>query len=127
MLWFWIFMLIMALLIPLTMIGFGAYFKKTAPEKINRPFGYRTTRSMKNMDTWVFAHQQFGQIWFRIGLILLPISVIAMLFCYGGSEDFVGFFGAGVTLVQCVLLLLPIFFVESALKKNFDEEGYRKA
>ena len=127
MLWFWVFMLIMALLTPLTMIGFGAYFKKTAPREINRFFGYRTSRSMKNIDTWVFAHQRIGQIWFLAGLIMLPLSVIAMLFCYGGSEDFVGFYGVGIMLVQCVCLAVPIFFVESALKKTFDENGYRKA
>ena len=47
---FWIFMLIMDLLIPLTMIGFGRYFIKKAPKEINGVFGYRTSMSMKNKD-----------------------------------------------------------------------------
>ena len=50
---FWIFMLIMDLLIPFTMIGFGKMFLKKAPDQINYVFGYRTSMSMKNQDTWV--------------------------------------------------------------------------
>ena len=49
---FWIFMLIMDLLIPFTMIGFGKMFLKKAPDQINYVFGYRTSMSMKNQDTW---------------------------------------------------------------------------
>ena len=40
---FWIFMLIMDLLIPFTMIGFGKMFLKKAPDQINYVFGYRTS------------------------------------------------------------------------------------
>ena len=54
---FWIFMLIMDLLLPFTMIGFGRYFMKKAPKEINSVFGYRTSMSMKNKDTWEFAHK----------------------------------------------------------------------
>lgn len=53
---FLIFMVIMLLLTPLTMIGFGKYFIKSAPKEINGAFGYRTSMSMKNKDTWQFAH-----------------------------------------------------------------------
>jgi hypothetical protein len=34
-------MLIMDLLIPVVMIGFGSYFAKNAPREINYTFGYR--------------------------------------------------------------------------------------
>lgn len=44
---FWIFMLVMDLLIPFTMVGFGKYFIKNAPKEINKVFGYRTPMSMK--------------------------------------------------------------------------------
>ena len=37
---FWIYMLIMDLLLPFTMIGFGRYFMKKAPKEINAMFGY---------------------------------------------------------------------------------------
>lgn len=43
---FWLFMLIMNLLIPFSMIGFGFYFQKHPPKEINELFGYRTPLSL---------------------------------------------------------------------------------
>ena len=69
---FWIFMLIMDLLLPFTMIGFGKYFMKKAPKEINSVFGYRTSMSMKNKDTWEFAHKYCGKVWYVCGMVMLP-------------------------------------------------------
>ena len=76
---FWCFMLAMDLIIPLSMIFLGKYFSKRAPKEINMLFGYRTTRSTKNQDTWQFAHHFFGRLWYKMGLLLLILSVAAML------------------------------------------------
>ena len=59
---FWVFMLIMGLLIPLTMVGFGKLFLTRAPKNINMVFGYRTVMSMKNRDTWEFAHKMLPML-----------------------------------------------------------------
>ena len=87
---FWIFMLIMDLLIPFTMIGFGKMFLKKAPDQINYVFGYRTSMSMKNQDTWVFAHHYCGKIWYICGLILLVVSLIVLFLVIGKSNDAIG-------------------------------------
>ena len=58
---FGIFMLLMDLLIPLTMVVFGKMFMTKSPKNINAVFGYRTTMSMKNKDTWEFAHKYCGK------------------------------------------------------------------
>ena len=121
--WFWMFMLMTDLLIPLTMIGFGRYFMKTAPKKINGSFGYRTGMSMKNRDTWEFAHKCCGRIWFVCGLVMLPLSAAAMLFALGKETDVVGTLGGIVCFVQMIPLTASIFAVEGALKKNFDRDG----
>lgn len=123
---FWIFMMIMDLLVPVTMIGFGACFLKQAPGTINWAFGYRTEMSMKNKDTWEFAHNYIGKLWYRIGLILLPFSVIPMLFVLGKDKDTIGNLGAAITMLQLVLLIVPIFPTERALKKTFDKRGNRR-
>ena len=86
---FWIFMLAMGLLFPVVMILFGTMFMKSAPKKINYIFGYRTDMSMKNRDTWEFAHKYFGKLWFRLGLLLIPITVIPMLFVIGNTQNVV--------------------------------------
>ena len=123
---FWIYMTAMAALIPGVMICFGRMFSKAAPGKINATFGYRTVRSMKSRETWEFAHRKIGALWSRVGLVLLPLSVAAMLPALGKGTDFVGFWGCGVLLVQMLPMIAPIYFVEKALKETFDEEGNRK-
>ncbi len=123
---FWIFMMIMDLLLPVTMIGFGRYFMKKAPNEINAVFGYRTSMSMKNKDTWEFAHQYFGKIWYICGLAMLPITVMFMLFIIEKNEDCVGTVGGIICGVQMIPLIGSVFLTETALKKNFDKHGKRR-
>ena len=61
---FWIFMLIMVLLIPLTMLFFGWLLFRKIPKEINYVYGYRTKRSMMNEETWRFANQYFEKAWY---------------------------------------------------------------
>lgn len=124
---FWIFMLAMGFLFPVVMILFGTMFMKSAPKKINYIFGYRTDMSMKNRDTWAFAHKYIGKLWFRFGLLLIPITVIPMLFVIGNSENVVATVGLIVSFVNTVTLIVPIFFTEKALNRIFDKDGKRKA
>lgn len=122
----WFFMLIMILLIPAVMIIFGKYFVKKAPKNINYLFGYRTNLSMKNEETWKFSHKYIGNIWYKWGLILLPISVLVMVFVIGKNEDTIGSLGAILTVVQLIPILASIVLTEKALKDNFDKEGKRR-
>lgn len=124
---FWIFMLAMVLLFPAIMILFGSMFMKSAPKKINYIFGYRTDMSMKNRNTWEFAHKYIGRLWFRFGFLLIPITVIPLLFVIGNSENVVGTVGLIVSFINTVVLIVPIFFTEKALNRAFDKDGNRKA
>ncbi len=123
---FWIFMLLMDLLIPLTMIGFGKLFMTKSPKNINAVFGYRTTMSMKNKDTWDFAHKYCGKLWFKCGLALLPLSVIPLIFVCSKGTDIIGTVGGIVCDVQLVPIIGSIFLTEAALKKTFDKNGIRR-
>jgi len=123
---FWIFMLIVDLLIPFTMIGFGRYFLKKAPKDINMVFGYRTARSMKNKETWDFAHKYCGKIWYVCGLIMLPVTVLFLLLTIGKSENCVGTVGGIICMVQLIPLIGSIVPTEIALKKNFDINEKRR-
>ena len=106
---FWFFMLAMNLIIPLSMIFLGKYFSKHAPGQINMLFGYRTARSMKNQDTWQFAHHYFGKLWFKMGLWLLVLTVAAMLPGLGKDADAVGKLGGLLCLAQLPVMLYTIF------------------
>ena len=123
---FWIFMLLSVLMIPLTMIYFGRRFFKSPPKSINATFGYRSTMSMKNQETWKLAHTVCGRFWFRCGRILLPLSVVPMLLVIGRSTETVGYTGVIIVFIQLVPLLCVIPVTEHALRKNFDKNGMRK-
>ena len=123
---FWIFMFIMVLLIPLTMIFFGWLLFRRTPKKINYVFGYRTKRSMMNEETWRFANQYFGKAWYLCGLISAPLSVIAIALVFGKGLGTVGTVGGIITMLQMLPLIGAIVPTESELKKNFDENGKRR-
>ena len=123
---FWIFTLLFLWLIPLIMIGFGRLFVKNAPKEINWLFGYRTTMSTKNKDTWEFAHLYFGKLWFSIGWIMFIISTIVMLCVIRKDNSTIEIVVAILAHIQILFLLAPVFPTERALKRNFDKSGNRK-
>ncbi len=109
------------IIIPLVMIVFGAIFMENAPGEINHLYGYRSEMSMKNRDTWEFAHKFSGRLWFIFGLILLPVSVIALYLI----QKRLGF-GTALLIVlgvQLIPLAGSIILTEIALRIKFDENG----
>lgn len=121
-----IFLLLCNILIPLIMIIFGSFFEKNPPKKINGIYGYRTTMSMKNSETWEFAHKYCGRLWKRIGYITIIISIILTLISFNLNENVQGGMIGLLVMVQTVILVVSIFPVEKELKKNFDQNGNRR-
>ena len=124
--WFWWFMFVCDLLIPMLMIVIGRIMWKHPPRKINDVVGYRTTRSMQNMDTWKFAHDYCGRLWWKTGWIILIPSVLIHFPIYNSSKGIIGTVGGILCTIQCVILLISIFPTERALKRNFTDEGIRR-
>ena len=108
------------------MILLGRYYSCKAPKNINWVYGYRTPMSTKNKETWEFAHKYFGKLWYKFGIILLPASIIAMLFVLGKSEHIIGIVGEIICGVHVVMMVLVVHPTERALKKNFDNDGNRR-
>ena len=123
---FYVYMLLTSLLIPVIMLVFGWIFRCRAPKKINVWYGYRSARSMKNEDTWVFAHQHIGRTWMLVGVVLLVVSVIPMIAVYGKDDDTVSVVSLVLTVVQLIPLVVSLIPTERALKNTFDENGIRK-
>lgn len=121
-------MLVMNLLTPLVMIIYGRIFEKKPP-KIARSkfaFGYRTVMSMRNEETWEYAHRFFGKLWFRLGIAVGLISIIVLFFFIGKDKDTVGFAGMIICYVQLLAMLLPVIPTELALRRRFDKYGNRR-
>ena len=124
--WFWWFMLVCDLIIPLTMIVIGRIMWKRPPRDINSFIGYRTARSMKNMDTWKFAHEYAGLLWWRLGWIVLIPSIAVHIPFYRSSDNAIGALGGVLCLIQCAIMIATIVLTERELKRNFTELGNRR-
>ncbi len=96
--WFWWFIFCFNQLTPILMILGGRIMWKHSPKNINSIIGYRTSRSMKNIDTWLF----------------------------GASVEIIGNMGLLLIIVQTVILICSVFPTERALKEKFTDEGIRK-
>jgi len=120
---FWFFMLFGELMIPVTMIFFGKRFLEQAPKNINLWYGYRTKRSMKNRETWDFAHKHLGDLWFKLGAPLLAVTSVVSLLVFRESTKNITLWCCVILVIQMVIMVTPVYFTEKALKKNFDENG----
>ncbi len=123
---FWLFLLCCDLLIPITILLCGRMMWKHTPDHINMFLGYRTARSMKNKDTWQFAHAYCGKLWQKMGLLLLLPSFLMHLPFRSVSHDTLGFISLAIITVQLACMLLSILLTEKALKKTFTENGTRR-
>ena len=124
--WFWWFVLISDLLIPVIQIIFGWVLWKHCPKSVKNVYGYRTKWSKKNRDTWKFAQEHCGRTWLKIGVALLILTVAAHIPFYGADEDTMGNLCLIVTGVQLAVLISSIFPTGRALKRTFNEDGTRK-
>ena len=100
--WFWWFILICDCLIPAIMIIAGRMMWKHCPKKINGVVGYRTKMSMINMDTWRFAHDHAGKLWWKVGIGLLGPTMLIHIPFYGASDDTIGILSIIIIVIQLV-------------------------
>lgn len=112
-----------SLIVPLTMILFGVWMRCRPPKEVNGAFGYRTRRSTKNEETWLFAHKMCGKVWTWGGLALLFVTAGAMFLLWRNGVDVMTQWTTKVTMAQVVILALSIIPVEHALRKHFDDNG----
>ena len=100
-----VFNIVFTLFIPVFMILCGYLMYKHTPKDINGLVGYRTAMSMKNQETWDFAHNYCGRLWVKVGAV--------MTMCIA-------------EVIQVVVLCWTIVPTERSLKDNFDQDGNRK-
>lgn len=121
-----IFIFVCNFMIPVIMLFFGVKFRKHGPKNINVIYGYRTSMSMKNKETWEFAHQYCARLWIKLGLVMLIISIFGSMLVFTFIDDIQGIIEVILVTIQTIVLIISIFPVEKALKKNFDENGNKR-
>ena len=88
--------------------------------------GGRTALSMKNADTWAFAHACCGRAWWKTGWISLVLSVLVQLPFVKAGEQTLGTLALVMVLAQSFVLLGTVVYVQKELKQTFDESGRRR-
>lgn len=116
---FWVFMLCMEMLIPLSMLILGLLWRTHPPKKRNPLYGYRSRRSFSNPEAWDYAQQRAGRFFVLAGGLLLPPTLLVMLLLLGKESSVIGSFGALLCLLQCIPLLFSSLHVEKGLKEEF--------
>ncbi len=118
---FWWFMFISNMIISVLLIFFGGLFIKNPPKKINKGFGYRTKRSMANIESWNLAHKTAGGVLLKSGVIMTIINIIVMLILYGKDTNLIGYVGGGLSVITILAVFLTIPVTEKKLKEAFTE------
>lgn len=121
-----VFNIVFTLFIPVIMIFCGYMMYKHTPKDINGLVGYRTAMSMKNQDTWNYAHDYCGRLWVRVGVALTVLSAVVCV-----SYFFIENMTATVIMcvseiVQAAFLCCTMIPTERSLKNTFDQNGIRK-
>lgn len=119
-------MLISVAFIPLLLIVIGKIFEKCPIKEPNIAIGFRTKLSMMNKETWDYAQILFPKVWISLGRIMLPLSLIILFLLYSEDKDYTGNLALILMIVQVVLMLVSILYVNLKLKKAFNSDGSRK-
>ena len=112
-----IFVIVCDFIIPVVMIILGMLYRNHYPKKINNHHGYRTTRSMKNQDTWEYSQKIFGKIALIDGVIMLAISIAVVCFSVSKGKDGFAWISFALIMIQIAMMIFVIYLVEKDLKK----------
>jgi len=91
------------------------------PKKINRIYGYRTYRTMRNNEVWNFANHVFSITLLKYSGISLAV---ALLLTYIGDSLMSSWLPMALMIFT---LLISIISTEKRLNEKFDDQGNRKA
>lgn len=121
---FKVFMSFGVLLIPGIMIFFGRTMKDHPPKTINAAYGYRTSMSMINQDTWDYAQAACAKRWRKWGRVLALITLVVLIVALRrpAFADVLGFY----TAFEVAFLLASVAATEMDLRRTFDQKGDRR-
>ena len=100
----------------------GLLFRIFPPKKINSIYGYRTTNSRRNLNTWKVANRYSAELLMFEGLIIAAIGIISTFI--NDNRAIETALDIGLVFSSFVIILVA---TEKHLNKLFDKDGNRKA
>ena len=104
-----------SLLLGSILLVMGFITLKLPPKKINLWYGYRTSRSMKNQENWIFAQKFATGEMIRGGWIMIIFALSGLIFPTSVLIDTL----AGTTLM-IILFVVLLVRTEKAIKQFED-------
>ena len=109
------------LILPgLIILLLGSVFSFFPPKKINRWYGYRTPRSMRNQETWNVANRFSGWLMIIAGMLGMNAG-LSCKYLIAPPADIIT-----TIVVQLVALAFMIYLTERRLADLFDAKGERR-
>lgn len=84
------------------------------PKNINSFYGYRTSKSMKNQETWTFAQKYSSVKMIQSSIFLLLISCLGFFITFQSTTQNIIGFGA-----LAIVIVFMFFTTEKAMKTKF--------
>ena len=78
------------------------------------------------MKTWLFAHNHAGNLWEKVGIIMIIVTAVIHIPLYFISEGAFEVASIIITAAQVIILILSSIPTEKALKNTFNADGTRK-
>jgi uncharacterized membrane protein len=112
--------MVVNIIMSVTMILGGYSMRYYAKKPVNRVIGFRTSRSMKNRDTWYFANKKCGDIWLVMGVVSLVVTLASIFALMPDISDKAGeYVQAVIAILQFAAIMLSGLYVQLQLKKKF--------
>jgi len=119
----YIILILLGYLLPTILFIIGFAFSKYPPKKINSFSGYRTTRSMKNIDTWNEANKYSANLLFEYSIFLLVIITLGVILTLK-SFKLIAIVDLGSVVLSFTFIIVVIVKTENHLKKVFENSSY---
>ncbi|MBR5227947.1 MAG: SdpI family protein [Clostridia bacterium] len=105
-------------ILPVIILLAGYLMNKYPPKKVNWFIGYRTRTSMKDENSWEEANRYCGELWMKIGVIMIAISLVLMVVAYLNIVIFSEAILGVIVICQIIPLFLSGLMVEDRIKNK---------
>lgn len=120
---FWWVLFVCNMTYSVAVIIIGLIMWKHCPHNYNSIFGYRSSLSTLNIETWKFANTDCGKRRWKIGWVMFVAMALVQLPFYGSSEKRIALLAMAIAFIECSVIVHSAFLTERALKKNFTADG----
>ena len=114
------------LIVPLVLLGLGAWYYFFPPKEANHAVGFRSYWAMGSVQAWQYAQRLAGVSYLGLGGVLFVISAVVCVFVNG--QRAMGMINVALVcgLIQLVLVLAIWITLNVLIYQAYDKDGNPK-